>query len=374
MKTFSVWFLIPLNMYCFLWLSLGATLQFDSKKSTIYFSTDNSLFRSTPDHVYGWQDGSIRRRVSAFGNYDLMFLDSDNNKIISYFETSPDEFLYSDFVLTASSVSHITFDTVFDLHGKVMQIEDNAQLFVDSDVTLTIRNATIQFRNNALTFPPIRLASLGSKLALDNVTLSLSDDFNFMRGQLFIHNKVTMAGPSHFVYRSTQPSFITSGGLLLFDQGSTFSFVPATAGVVDDLANDLIHMNDAASALSLNGASLELSHTGLRITKGSVVLDNVVTFKNGIGDTINEASITGGIVDSFSGYQSFGVQARSVSWSPDGRYLVVGTGVAGSSTTDGLVEVYRFTALSGTGGLSEVGSGHTVFGGSVKSVKSRYLT
>ena len=99
---------------------------------------------------------------------------------------------------------------------------------MDSNVTLTLRNMTIKTGSGSLSTPAIRLASAGSKLALDNVVFDLGVDFQFRQGQLFVHNEVAVTGTSAFIYQSSVPSYITSGATWSFEQGTTFSVAPST--------------------------------------------------------------------------------------------------------------------------------------------------
>ena len=125
--------------------------------------------------------------------------------------------------------------------------------------------------------PPIKLATSRSKLVLDNARLNLSNDFYFDRGQLFVYNDVNVTGTSAIYYRSASPSYIMSGANLKFNPGTTFDFAPSTTGMPGLLAKDLFIMGDATSKLTLDGATLKTTLTGMRLTKGQLLLSNKVT-------------------------------------------------------------------------------------------------
>lgn len=232
----------------------------------------------------------------------------------------------------------IRSDTVFDGCGKPLIIGDRSQIFVENNITLTLRNLVLQTGKFSQT-PPIRLASLGSKLALDNVVVELGSDFDFRQGQIFVHNDVEFCGTSALVYRSPRPSYITSGGLLTFDKGTTFSMAPASftdalfTNVPTTTSSKFLVMQDVSSALFMNGSSLATTYTGLRLTKGNLFLDNHVVF-NSVA-AMDLSSLTS------IGNAPTGGGPTSVQWSPDGRYILLS-----NSNASNTFQVYSFDGVS----------------------------
>jgi len=186
-------------------------------------------------------------------------------------------FLNENLTIPDNSVIHISTNTAIDGQGKNLVFGRRGKIFVDANITLTLRNLSIIQNFNNPTDPCLRLAALTSKLALYNVEMDLSQDFLFPQGQLFIHGDVAITGTSAFIYQSTQPSFITSGATLAFAQNTTFDFSPPTGGTPQLLAKDFLMMQDATSKLILDSCSLKTTSTGLRLTKGQIVFDNKVT-------------------------------------------------------------------------------------------------
>jgi Tol biopolymer transport system component len=211
-------------------------------------------------------------------------------------------------------------DLIIDGCGHTLTIGDWGQLFVDQNVTLTLRNMTIKTSPKSSARPAIKLASLGSKLALDNVLFDLGSDFKFTQGQLFIHDEVAVTGTSAFVYTSPKPSFITSGATWSFETGTTFSIAPATytdqpftAGTAT--SNNFIVLADQTAALSLSNCSLKTTFTGARFSKGMVLFDNKVALDTQAG---NEISGLGSASGNYWGYTGTFSNAML---SPDGRYV-----------------------------------------------------
>ena len=179
-------------------------------------------------------------------------------------------------------VLHINTNTIIDGQGHSLIMGRHAKLFVDDNVTLTLRNMVIKPTFNYYSDPCIKLASNRSKLAFEDVKFDLVQDFNFSRGELFVYNDVAITGTSAFVYNSTQPSFITSGATLYFDLGTTFSVAPATFTAYPYtitspyMSNNFIQMADQTSQLYLNGCSLLSTLTGCRFTNGTINFENKV--------------------------------------------------------------------------------------------------
>jgi len=249
--------------------------------------------------------------------------------------------LNGDFRIPANKVLHFNGDTILDARGHEIVIGENAEIFVDTNVTLTIANATVKTTHNVLTYPAIRCGAINSKLALNNVTLAPADDFWFPRGQLFVHNDVVITGTSVFIYQSPMPSFITKNSCLFIDHAVTFSITPATFTEAPYTLNNtytecnFIKMADKTSQLYLNGCVLQTTNTGLRITKGSVLCDDHVNFKTDPSPTIDSLA--------FQTQASFGWGIVMVKISPNGRFIAIG-GPSPSSIYH--LQVYRFDGTS----------------------------
>jgi len=274
-------------------------------------------------------------------------------------------------------------DLIIDGCGHTLYIQDRAQIFVDQNITLTLRNMTIKTGPKSINTSAIQLASHGSKLALDNVMFDLGADFQFKQGQIFIHNEVAVTGTSAFVYTSPKPSYITSGATWSFETGTTFSIAPATytdqsvtAGIAT--SNNFIVLADQSAALSLSNCSLKTTFTGARFTKGMVLFDNKVSIDtqagidiSGLGSSLGSFTLnatatsvsvspdgrylaviddnlspsyirimrsTGGVLTSVTS-QSWSNRLQTTAWGPDGRFIAVG-GINGSSV--GQAGIYRF--------------------------------
>lgn len=246
--------------------------------------------------------------------------------------------LYGNLTIPAGTTLHIGSDTIIDGKGNDLIIGPSAQIFVDMNKTLTLENLVLKNGNHAFTFPPIRLATHRSKLALSNVEIVATGDFLFPEGQLFVYNDVAFTGSSAFVYWSTQQSFIEPNSCLYFDSGTTFSVAPATLNSerfdvrTTQTLNNFINLLKASSSLYFNNCSFKTTTTGCRFRTGTVFFDNKVSIDSKADSMISTTPITTigsvNVVD----YPEF-----PMSWSPDGKFILT------SMSDDASIRIYKIS-------------------------------
>jgi len=294
--------------------------------SRFYFSDSSSDVAQQPNRL----EGNFTLNSDLELNYDLEIgpntvLTLNNHKIIG---NGHSIILDSDFTVTSGETLYLSGNvTIEGRKGGNLFLGNRSQILVDGNYTVTLRNLVLKNMFNTIARPAAKCMEWNSKLALDNVTLDLTDDFYFYSGQLFIHNDVVFTGTSQFVYWGVRPSYINS--TLYFDQGTTFDYRPSTTD------RDLIRMQNEASSIYFDGCTVKTTHTGMQLTKGRVYFDNKVTVTTAaeqefrrLGDQI---------------IQSYGNYVQSVSWSPDGRFLAVGGYLP---TSGNEIQVYLFNGSS----------------------------
>ena len=283
--------------------------------------------------------GNIKGQASSSGQANTIFMGGD----LTLASTTYARTLH---ITGDWSNSGTSGNLIIDGCGHTLNIGDRAQIFVDQNVTLTLRNMTIKTGAKSLNNPAIQLASFGSKLALDNVMFDLGADFHFITGQLFVHNEVAVTGTSAFVYQSPKPSYITSGATWSFEQGTTFSVAPSTFTDCPFTVNNTYTNNaflvlaDASAALSLNGCSFQTTFTGLRLRTGMVLFDNKVSIDTMAGMDLASFVTTGTDPVRYVGgitTENFPVTAT---WSPDSRFLAL------TNQNSNSLQIYRFNGSS----------------------------
>jgi hypothetical protein len=181
-------------------------------------------------------------------------------------------------VPTAGDYLEFSGDTIIDGGGHEVSFEEGAYLWVDSGISVTLRNMMLRLPATDTLY----CENATSRLTLQNVTVCLDDDCAFTSGRLYIDNDVIMSGNHEFGFQSDKPMTILQNSMLSFDTGMSFTYAPTAAN------RDLVRMTDDTSKLYLNGCTLSSTTTGLRLTKGTLILDN----KNDIyadGSTLSSA-------------------------------------------------------------------------------------
>jgi len=241
------------------------------------------------------------------------------------------------FEVPENQVLQITGDTIINGHGTTLYLNPHAQITVDNNVTLTLKNVRIKNTRNSKDDPMISLSGANSKLALMDVELALADDFWFTEGHMFIHDDVVVSGSSQFIYRTTESSYIEDAAMFGIDPDSTFFYAP------ESTSNNLINMLSKTSGMYFDGSTLKTTTTGIRLSKGMLCFDNNVTITSAASEP-EVVWVSVGAVFSQLDRKNYGNYVRSVAWRPTGNYLAVG-GFDGDISP---VRVYSFNGTSFT--------------------------
>ncbi len=155
--------------------------------------------------------------------------------------------------------------------GKRIFFNDSASGFVVRPrSSLLIENAELQ----NLSLSSIRCLDDSGTVTLSNCVIALSQDFTFSQGSILFNNDVVFTGTNQFNYTSRVGSTVSSLATLMFDKFTTFNYAPARANV------NLLALTDVSSNFYLNGCTLISTSTGLRLTTGTLFLDDNVTLSS----------------------------------------------------------------------------------------------
>ena len=163
-----------------------------------------------------------------------------------------------------------------DGNGKDIILYDGTashMIEVQNRKSLVVRNANL--------FPMkdqnLRCGDDFASIGLQNSWLALDQahPYQFGMGQLEIWDDVKITGTGGtFGYTSRQPLYIYGASMLTLDSDITFSYAPKFNN------RDLIEMEDMSSVLHAKSCTLISTNTGMRLTKGTLLLDGKVTFSN----------------------------------------------------------------------------------------------
>jgi ribosome modulation factor len=195
-------------------------------------------------------------------------------------------FLHGDLSIPDGETVYLKSGTIIDGCNNSLDLLGSSVLSVDDAISVTLRNMQI----NLVSGTQITMVSPSSQLTLQNVVINLDGDFGFTNGRLYIEDDVIVKGRMSaspcgyvFAYRSNYPMYINPYATFYFDLGTAFRYIPGAASnrtTTHAASRSLINMSNRTSAIYLNGASLEAPVNGIALTKGSLILDNKVTFSN----------------------------------------------------------------------------------------------
>ncbi len=177
------------------------------------------------------------------------------------------------FAIPENEILEITSDTIINGHGTTFYLEPHAQITIDNNVTLTLKNVRIKNTRNSSGEPMIDLAGPNSKLALMNCELALAGDYYVNNGHVYIHDDVIISGTSSLVYKSGQDSYIADSATWAFDNGSRFYYDPSVSD------NSLIRLLSKTAGMYFDGSTFEAGDMGVRLSTGLLFLDNNVLLK-----------------------------------------------------------------------------------------------
>lgn len=261
--------------------------------------------------------------------------------------------LHGDLTIPTNKTIKFIGDTIIEGNGGTLTLNPQAQFFVDNNITLTLRNLILKSTHLSALFPPLLPWGHTSKLALDNVILAPEGDLYFRQGQLFIHNDVMFTGTSKFIYQSSQSSLIASHSTLLFDAETTFSYDPSITytydvfthsytGPISQLKDHFV-LSDQTSQLCLNSCTLGTTTTGMRLTRGRFVCDNMVA----MGPS---SWLVGGLANWYAATANFTTKAGdniySLKWNPTTMTYLLACGKDTSVGNNTVLRIYQFNGSS----------------------------
>ncbi|MFH1831803.1 MAG: hypothetical protein ABH827_03280 [bacterium] len=195
--------------------------------------------------------------VFSFGDANAKVLFSDGTTIaLSRFKQT--ETLSRNWVFYGSDMALYGFGNSIDMNSLSIQVTG----------TLALQNIILDNLKDSL----LTAMTSQSNIILKDSTLALSREFlatgySFTTGALTIQSDTIITGSKIFSYKSNRPLTISSKSTLIIDTGTGFKYEPTTNN------RDLVVMEDVTSRLFLNSCEFASSSTGMRLTKGTLLID-----------------------------------------------------------------------------------------------------
>ena len=186
----------------------------------------------------------------------------------------------SEFIVTTTFSGLCTING----NGHKVYLNEDALLTVSSGAQLKFQNLELVGLKNS----NFRCLADDAKVIFEDCILTITSDYTFDTGSILFKGDVVISGTNKFIYSSSWSSTIDQYSTLIVNKGATFSYAPSVA------QRDLMYMEDDTSSLYLDNCTLHSTTTGLRLTRGILFIENVVTL-DADGDDRSEAICFGNV-------------------------------------------------------------------------------
>jgi hypothetical protein len=159
---------------------------------------------------------------------------------------------------------------VLNGRGKILELGATGALVLRPGASLLLDNITLRGVSDS----QIICMDNSCTVSIGDVVWEQDDDFSFIRGGIYVKGYWDIKGTSTFGFCTIKPLEISRFGTLKFDEGMSFSYAP----LIDN--RDLVQCENEKSTIIVNGASLISTTTGLRLTKGTLIVDGYSSCQN----------------------------------------------------------------------------------------------
>lgn len=172
-------------------------------------------------------------------------------------------------------------NSIIDGNGRSLTLMPTASIRVASGGSLTFRNLELR----GLTGENVSCVDDSGKVILESVNIIFDNSFSWTRGSLKFLETVELSGANTIYYQSALTSTIGAHSTLSLNNNLTF--IIGRKNSVND--REPIYFENAASVLAVDQANLVVTSSGMRFTRGSMEISNLLNV------TIESTSSAGGL-------------------------------------------------------------------------------
>jgi hypothetical protein len=170
-------------------------------------------------------------------------------------ELDSDQTAALDWVFAGDNTMLVGNGNLLTLGAGSISVQPNSSLRLQTIGIEGLKNSNLSCANGS------------ASMLLEGATLYLTNNMSFGAGSLGILQDVRITGSNTLTYQSDQPLTVYPASRLSLD-GIGFVYQPPTAN------RDLLMLTDQSSILAIDGCSLSSSTTGMRLTNGTLVVDD----------------------------------------------------------------------------------------------------
>jgi len=249
----------------------GNELRFYTFDSSDYFLSDQVVGFGYTNNVEAVRWSNDGRYISVGSDSNLLDIYELRERLlecVTFYDVNI--FLNQDLYLKQPCF-HFNGESVINGRGNVLTLAPTCTIIIDSDSSLMFKDITIQDVNGN----NVHCTDASSTISFHDVAWIQDGDYTFTVGRFNVLKDFILIGDGHtFAYQTDQVSTVSTYGRLIVDNGMTFSYDPPIA------SRELIVLHDEMSQVILDGGTLHSTSTGMRLTRGSLVIDRMSAFSS----------------------------------------------------------------------------------------------
>jgi len=160
---------------------------------------------------------------------------------------------------------NIDGDCIYDGGGGLLDLGATGQINIMDNSSFTFKNVSIRGISNE----KIKCLTGSGRLILDDVSVIQDDDYSFVDGSLTFQNNVNLCGGRTFNYDSRLTCTIRDHSTLHVLDETTLRI-----GREHAHGREPLYFGDRSAQLILDNATLAVTSSGARLTRGSLIIDH----------------------------------------------------------------------------------------------------
>lgn len=172
---------------------------------------------------------------------------------------------------TLTNTWYFSGKTVLNGNNNILDFGTNGHLVLRPGSSILLNNITLRSIKGNDAWGSIICMDNKCTVSFGNVTWVQDADYSFTQGKFTVNGYWDLQGTSTFNYATNKQSLITSFGTLEIDKDFTFHYMPSSDN------RDLIAMESSDAIMNLNGGTLSSTTTGIRLTKGTLMVPELGT-------------------------------------------------------------------------------------------------
>jgi len=175
---------------------------------------------------------------------------------------------------TLTNTWYFSGKTVLNGNNNILDFGSDGHIVLRPGSSILLNNITLRSIKGHDSWGSIVCMDNKCTVSFGNVTWVQDADYSFTQGKFTVNGYWDLQGTATFNYATNKQSTLTSFGTLEIDKDFTFHYMPSSDN------RDLIAMESSDAILNVNGGTLSSTTTGIRLTKGTLMIPELGNLYN----------------------------------------------------------------------------------------------